>query len=234
MSTLHNLYHDSQATNKRRASRMGKSSPSSRAKRAPDKDAHRVMKKSVGAVSDSLQKIPLRRIDGSETNLAEFDGKVALVVNVASECGLTPQYAGLETLYERYRDRGLVVLGFPANEFGAQEPGTNSEIATFCETSFGVQFPMFEKIVVKGDGQHPLYAELTTVQPHAQAKPDSTLREKLEKGGRLAGSRDNDIMWNFEKFVIGRHGDVVARIAPDVTPEDSLLVGIIEAELAKT
>jgi len=184
-------------------------------------------------MTNQLQDIPVRRIDGSETSLAEFDGKVALVVNVASECGLTPQYAGLEALYERYRDRGLVVLGFPANEFGAQEPGTNSEIATFCETKFGVQFPMFEKVVVKGEGQHPLFAGLTRAQPKAQTKPDSTLRAKLEKGGRLTDQRDDEILWNFEKFVIGRRGDVVARIAPDVAPDDPLLVNVIEAELAK-
>jgi glutathione peroxidase len=184
-------------------------------------------------MSTHVQTIPVKRIDGTATSLSEFDGSVVLVVNVASECGLTPQYEGLEALFEKYRAQGLVVLGFPANEFGAQEPGTNAEIATFCSTKFNVQFPMFEKVVVKGTGQHPLFKQLISAQPAAQAKPDSTLRAKLEAGGRLAGAAPDDIMWNFEKFVVGRHGDVVARLAPDVAPDDPLLVGIIEAELAK-
>jgi len=160
----------------------------------------------------ALHDIPLRRIDGTQTSLSAYDGKVKLIVNVASQCGLTPQYAGLEKLYERYRDQGLVVLGFPANEFGAQEPGANPEIAQFCETRFGVQFPMFEKVVVKGEGQHPLFAALTQAQP-------------------IAG--DNDIRWNFEKFVVGRNGQVVARFTPTVTPDDPALVSVIEAEIAK-
>lgn len=180
-----------------------------------------------------LQEIPLRRIDGSAAKLAEFAGKVLLVVNVASACGLTPQYAGLESLYEQYRDRGLLVLGFPANEFGAQEPGTNTEIAQFCETKFGVKFPMFEKIVVKGAGQHPLYKALIDAQPVAREKLDGTLKARLASGGRLEGRQETDIMWNFEKFVVGRHGDVVARFAPDVAPDDPMLVATIEAELAK-
>jgi glutathione peroxidase len=184
-------------------------------------------------MSTQVQTIPVKRIDGSATSLAEFDGSVVLVVNVASECGLTPQYEGLEALFEKYRDKGLVVLGFPANEFGAQEPGTNAEIATFCSTKFSVQFPMFEKVVVKGAGQHPLFKQLTGAQPVAQEKAGGTLRAKLEAGGRLAGAAPDDIMWNFEKFVVGRHGDVVARLAPDVAPDDPLLVGVIEAELAK-
>jgi len=162
-----------------------------------------------------LQEIPLRRIDGSEVTLAEFGGKVLLVVNVASQCGLTPQYRGLEALYERYRDRGLVVLGFPANEFGAQEPGSNEQIAQFCETRFGVQFPMFEKIVVKGDGTHALYRELLSAQPAAR------------------GNAPGEIAWNFEKFVVGRGGEVVARFAPTVAPEDPALVDALETELAK-
>jgi glutathione peroxidase len=156
-----------------------------------------------------LQEIPLRQIDGSDTTLGAFAGKVLLVVNVASQCGLTPQYAGLQALYEKYGDRGLVVLGFPANEFGAQEPGTNGEIAQFCETRFGVTFPMFEKIVVKGAARHQLYDAL------------------IEK-------RPGEISWNFEKFVVGRNGDVVARFAPTVAPNDAKLVSTIEAELAKT
>jgi glutathione peroxidase len=155
----------------------------------------------------SLLDIPVHRIDGAPASLADFRGQVLLVVNVASQCGLTPQYAGLESLYETYKDRGFAVLGFPANEFGAQEPGTNAEIATFCESRFGVRFPMFEKIVVKGPGIHPLYAELTKTPP----------------GG--------DIQWNFEKFLIGRDGSVAARFAPTVAPNDPQLVAAIEKAL---
>jgi glutathione peroxidase len=165
-------------------------------------------------MAQTLADTPLNRIDGSPTSLSAFDGKVKLIVNVASKCGLTPQYAGLEALYERYRDEGLVVLGFPANEFAGQEPAANAEIAQFCETRFGVQFPMFEKVVVKGTDQHPLFAALTQAQP-------------------IGEGDGNDIRWNFEKFVVGRHGDVVARLAPTVKPDDPALVGAIEAELAK-
>ncbi|MEA2720201.1 MAG: glutathione peroxidase [Candidatus Eremiobacteraeota bacterium] len=165
-------------------------------------------------MAPALQDIPLTRIDGSSTSLSTYDGKVKLIVNVASQCGLTPQYAGLEALYERYRDQGFVVLGFPANEFGAQEPGANAEIAQFCETKFGVQFPMFEKVVVKGTNQHPLFAALTEAQP-------------------IGDGAANDIRWNFEKFVVGRNGDVVARLAPTVAPDDPALAGAIESELAK-
>ncbi len=158
----------------------------------------------------ALQEIPLRQIDGSDTTLGAFAGKVLLVVNVASQCGLTPQYSGLQKLYETYRDRGLVVLGFPANEFGAQEPGTNAEIAQFCETRFGVTFPMFEKIVVKGAARHPLYDALIAAQP------------------------TGEIQWNFEKFVVGRNGEVVERFAPTVAPDDPALVAALETELAKS
>lgn len=185
-------------------------------------------------MSEKLQEIPLRRIDGSETRLAEFRRNVLLVVNVASQCGLTPQYAGLQALYERYQDRGFAVLGFPANEFGAQEPGTNDEIAQFCETRFSVTFPMFEKIVVKGEGRHPLYDELVGAQPQARTKQDGQLTGRLESKGLLAGRKPDDVMWNFEKFIVGRGGAVIARFAPDVTPDDPALVETIETELAKS
>jgi glutathione peroxidase len=176
---------------------------------------------------DGLRQIPLRRIDGSETTLAEYDGKVLLVVNVASQCGLTPQYSGLEKLYVRYRDQGFEVLGFPANEFGAQEPGTNDEIAQFCETQFGVTFPMFEKIVVKGAGKHPLYETLTRAQAKAGVDAETA------SSGPAKASQPDEIAWNFEKFIVGRSGDVVARLAPTVVPEDPGLVAIVDAELAK-
>ncbi len=161
-------------------------------------------------VPTSIHQIPVRRIDGSETRLAEFAGDVLLVVNVASQCGLTPQYAGLQALYESYRDRGFRVLGFPANEFGAQEPGTNQQIAQFCETQFSVTFPLFEKIVVRGRDRHPLYDVLTGTPP------------------------SGDVSWNFEKFIVSRNGTVVARFSPTVAPDDPKLLETIEAELAKS
>jgi len=179
-----------------------------------------------------LYDIPVNSIDGQPASLADHKGEVMLVVNVASQCGLTPQYAELEEVYESYRDRGLVVLGFPANEFAKQEPGSNAEIKQFCETKFGVKFPMYEKIVVKGEGQHPLYRELIAARPKAQQNPSGTLRKTLEKHG-LAPTNDTDIMWNFEKFLVNRRGEVVGRFAPDVTPKDPAVTSAIEAELSK-
>jgi glutathione peroxidase len=179
-----------------------------------------------------LQDIPLRRIDGSPSTLRDFSGSVLLVVNVASKCGLTPQYEGLEALYAKYREQGLVVLGFPANDFGAQEPGSNQEIAEFCQTRFAVDFPMFEKLSVKGEAQHPLYRELIAEQPEARPKAGGALRENLAKHG-LSPQAATDVMWNFEKFLVDRKGQVVARFAPDVTPGEPELVSAIEAELAK-
>ena len=179
-----------------------------------------------------IQEIPVRRIDGSETTLKDFAGRVLLVVNVASKCGLTPQYAGLESLYEKYQSQGLSVLGFPANNFGAQEPGSNQEIAEFCETRFAVKFPLFEKISVKGQDTHPLYQQLLAEQPSAQGSGSSELADKLKKHG-LGPEKPSDVSWNFEKFLIDRHGAVVGRFAPDVTPESPTLTHAIEAELAK-
>ncbi len=183
-------------------------------------------------MATAIYDIPVRRIEGSEASLADHKGAVLLVVNVASQCGLTPQYAELEEIYETYRDRGLVVLGFPANEFAGQEPGSNAEIQQFCQTKFGVKFPMFEKIVVKGDGQHPLYRELIEARPSAQQNPSGTLRKTLEKHG-LAPTSDTDIMWNFEKFLINRRGEVVGRFAPDISPKDVAITSAIESELSK-
>jgi glutathione peroxidase len=180
----------------------------------------------------SLYEIPLERIDGTAAALSEFAGKVLLIVNVASKCGFTKQYAGLESLYESQRERGLVVLGFPANDFGAQEPGANAEIATFCSTTYNVQFPLFAKIAVKGAGQHPLYRELVAAQPTATEKTDSDFRAQLASYGVRADD-PTDVLWNFEKFLIGRDGSVVARFAPDVAPDDPLLLDAIERELAK-
>ena len=152
-----------------------------------------------------------KTIDGDERSLREYAGKALLVVNVASQCGLTPHYAGLQELYDTFRDRGLVVLGFPCNQFGTQEPGNEAEIKTFCETRYGVTFPLFAKIDVNGPTRHPLYAFLT-----AQAtQPDGT----------------GDIQWNFAKFLIDRSGKVIARFAPPTKPVSDEIVSAIETIL---
>jgi glutathione peroxidase len=174
--------------------------------------------------------IPIQTIDGKPASLGDYAGKVALVVNVASKCGLTPQYEGLEALYRDYRDKGLVVLGFPANDFGAQEPGTNDEIASFCTTNFAVDFPMFAKITVVGPDKHPLYAALTTAQPDAQGDA-AGFRERL-KGYGMTPNPVPEVLWNFEKFLVGKDGKVLARFAPTTAPNDPALVGAIEAALA--
>lgn len=175
--------------------------------------------------------IPVKKIDGTETTLAEFAGRTLLLVNVASKCGLTPQYEGLEKLYENYRDKGFEVLGFPANNFLAQEPGTEEEIQDFCSTNYNIQFPLFSKISVKGDDQHPLYKELTATRPTADIGNGDTFETKLQGFGQ---TRENasDILWNFEKFLIAKDGTVAARIAPDVTADDPRVVEKIEAELS--
>lgn len=184
-------------------------------------------------MADTILDIPVRRIDGSEGSLGDYKGNVMLIVNVASKCGLTPQYTDLEAVYEQYRDRGLVVLGFPANQFAGQEPGSNQEIQQFCESKYGVKFPMFEKIVVKGEGQHPLYKKLIAEIPNAQQNPKGSLRKTLDQHG-LGPSNDTDIMWNFEKFLVNRQGKVVGRFAPDFAPKDPVVTGAIEQELAKS
>jgi glutathione peroxidase len=180
----------------------------------------------------TLQDIPLRRIDGTKATLKEYAGQVLLIVNVASKCGLTPQYEGLEQLSRRYQGKGLVVLGFPANDFAGQEPGTNQEIVEFCTTRFGVDFPMFEKIAVKGEAQHPLYKELIAQRPQAQANEGGTLRAKLDEHG-LGPTSPTDVMWNFEKFLVDREGNVAGRFAPDIEPTHAGLVAAIESEIAK-
>jgi glutathione peroxidase len=177
-----------------------------------------------------LERIPVKTIDGADSSLGDYAGKVRLVVNVASKCGLTPQYTALEALYERFHARGLEVLGFPANEFGAQEPGTNEEIREFCSTKYDVKFPMFAKIVVKGPGQHPLYAALTTAKPDARSLPGNDFRGKLKGHGVDVGG-PAEITWNFEKFLVDRAGNVVERFAPDVTPDAEMVVAAIEREL---
>jgi glutathione peroxidase len=179
-----------------------------------------------------IYEIPVRKIDGSASSLGEYAGDVLLVVNVASACGLTPQYVGLEKIYEKYRDKGFKVLGFPANDFAAQEPGSNDEILDFCTSKYSVQFPMFQKIAVKGETQHPLYHHLTTATPNTHADKDSGLLKTLAQHG-LGPTNDTDVVWNFEKFLVGKHGDVVARFAPDITPDDPRVTQAIESELNK-
>ncbi len=179
----------------------------------------------------AIQEIPLTTIKGGESTLGDYAGKVLLVVNTASKCGLTPQYAGLEAIHEKYSDQGFSVLGFPANDFGAQEPGTDEEIAEFCLANFNIGFPMFSKIAVGGEERHPLYQALIDGQPEATAR-DSGFREKLARYG-IAPGAPSDVLWNFEKFLIGRDGTVAGRFTPDLTPDDPLIVGAIEAELAK-
>jgi glutathione peroxidase len=173
----------------------------------------------------------VKDIDGKTVDLAKtYQGKVLLVVNTASQCGATPQYAGLETIYGKYKTKGLEVLAFPANEFGSQEPGSNSEIKSFCESTYHVTFPLFSKIVVKGEGQHPLYAELTREQPAAKTLPESNFRAKLIGYG-VDPVGPSEILWNFEKFLVDRSGKVVDRFAPDVPPNDPMVVAAIEKQL---
>jgi glutathione peroxidase len=159
----------------------------------------------------SIYDIPISTLQGEPGSLSEHKGKALLLVNVASKCGLTPQYEGLEKLHEQYKDRGFAVIGFPCNQFGGQEPGSADEIQTFCSTSYGVTFPMYEKIDVNGDDRHAIYEELVDVADN--------------KG------HTGDIQWNFEKFLISSQGEVVARFNPMVAPEDESVVKAIEEHL---
>jgi glutathione peroxidase len=158
----------------------------------------------------NISNIAVKNIEGKSETFADYQGKVLLIVNVASYCGYTPQYKGLEQLNQDYREQGLRVLGFPCNDFGAQEPGTNEEIAKFCETSYGVTFDMMDKVHAKGSEQHPLY---------------QTLTQGVEPKG--------DVAWNFEKFLISKQGEIVARFGSGVTPTSPELIQAIETELAK-
>jgi glutathione peroxidase len=167
---------------------------------------------SEAPVSDQVLEFEMQLLDGRTQDLAEYRGKVVLLVNVASRCGLTPQYAGLQSLYERKKDQGFVVLGFPANDFAQQEPGTDEEIAKFCRMNYGVTFPVFSKIHVRGPDIHPLYDRLTS-------QPDPV-------GGPVA--------WNFQKYLVNREGRVVERFAPSKSPESTELVALIEKLLAES
>lgn len=178
----------------------------------------------------AIEQIPLRTIDGTDTTIGDYANKVRLVVNVASKCGLTPQYAALEAVYRRFRDRGFEVLAFPANEFGGQEPGTHEEIKSFCSSKYDVTFPLFAKIVVKGEGQHPLYAKLTEEKPTATNLPGSDFEKKLAGYG-IVRSNPSDVLWNFEKFLVGRDGTIIERFAPDVAPDAPVVIEAIEKAL---
>ena len=179
----------------------------------------------------AIQEVPLKTITGGDAKLGDYAGKVLLVVNVASKCGLTPQYEALEALYADKRAQGLEVLGFPANDFGAQEPGTNEEIVAFCSANYGVSFPMFAKADVTGENKQPLYGELTAAVPTKQGDVEG-MKERF-RGYGMTPNDDPEVLWNFEKFLIGRDGSVAGRFAPAMTPDDPALVGAIEAELAK-
>jgi glutathione peroxidase len=183
-------------------------------------------------MTTEIERIAVNTIDGAPSSLGAYEGKVRLVVNLASKCGLTPQYATLEALYRKYKDRGFAILGFPANEFGAQEPGTDAEIKAFCSTNYDVTFPVFSKIVVKGEGQHPLYSGLTAAKPEARTLPGSGFRAKLIGYGIQPGA-PHEVLWNFEKFVVDKKGNVVERFAPDVPPDADVIVSVIERELAR-
>ena len=180
-------------------------------------------------MSPSFVDLPLKAINGTDTSLNSYAGKVLLIVNVASKCGLTPQYEGLEALYEKYRDKGLVVLGFPANDFAGQEPGSDSEIQQFCTLNYAVKFPMFSKVMVTGSAKHPLYAALTTAIPATEGREGV---ETMLKGHGIEPTAAPEVVWNFEKFLIGRNGEVLRRFAPATKPDDAALVAAIEAALA--
>jgi len=182
----------------------------------------------------SLFEVPLTTLSDQPASLASHRGEALLIVNVASKCGFTPQYTGLESLHQRYKDRGLAVLGFPANDFAGQEPGTNHDIATFCSVDYPVTFPIFGKITVTGAAKHPLYRELIAARPDRDSDSDA-LRQDLAgylKSQNLPGPNDPpELLWNFEKFLVGRDGAVLARFASDVAPDDPRLISAIEQAL---
>lgn len=180
----------------------------------------------------SLYAIPLKTLSDSPTDLGQYKGQVLLIVNVASKCGLTPQYEGLEKLFDTYRSQGLQVLGFPCNDFASQEPGSADEIAAFCTANFGIRFPMFEKVAINSAPRHPLYAHLIAAQPTALFPAGSDFVEKLGQYNMLPKQPD-DVLWNFEKFLIGRDGKVLQRFSPDTQPDDAVLVAAIETALAQ-
>ena len=184
------------------------------------------------AMQHDILNTEVTTIDGQKTTLAYYAGKVLLIVNVASKCGLTPQYEQLETLQKDLENDGFTVLGFPCNQFLGQEPGSEEEIKTFCSTTYGVTFPLFSKIDVNGEHRHPLYQQLVDAAPQAVAPEGSGFYERMASKGR-APANVGDILWNFEKFLLVRDGQVIQRFSPDMTPDDPLLVAAIKGALAK-
>ena len=182
-------------------------------------------------MSTSIYNIPVKSIQGEDINLNQYQGKVLLVVNVASKCGLTPQYEGLEKLYQDKKSQGLEILGFPANNFLAQEPGSDAEIQEFCSLNYQVDFPLFSKISVAGDDKHPLYETLTHAVPERIGE-GPWWKDLVDYG--LTPNEPPEVLWNFEKFLINKNGEVVARFAPDITANDPRIVDAINAELAKS
>ena len=170
----------------------------------------------------SIYQVDVTNIKGEKKSLSDYQGKVLLIVNVASKCGLTPQYEELEALYKAKAAAGLEILGFPCNQFLGQEPGSEDEIQQFCSLTYGVTFPMFSKIEVNGAGRHPLYQQLIAAKPQAITTAEQGLKQKL--GAKdLLPANDTDIMWNFEKFLIGKKGEVLARFAPDIKVTDAVV-----------
>ncbi|MBN6152045.1 glutathione peroxidase [Xanthomonas sp. AmX2] len=180
-------------------------------------------------MSQSIHDIPLTSIEGQPTALAAYRGKVLLIVNVASKCGLTQQYEGLEALYREKRGAGLEVLGFPANDFKGQEPGSEAEIQQFCQLTYDVTFPMFAKIAVTGEATHPLYRALIAARP--QTEGEGPMREEL-RGYGIDPNPAPGVLWNFEKFLVGRDGQVLGRFAPNLAADDARLRQAIDAALA--
>lgn len=183
----------------------------------------------------TLFDIPLQTLGGEAATLAPYRGNVLLLVNVASKCGLTPQYTALEALYQQFKAEGLVVLGFPANDFAGQEPGSDAEIAQFCSTEYPVTFPLFSKIVVTGESKHPLYSLLTTSASQRLANDDSLYTHLAEYAAAHGFPPPNalpEVLWNFEKFLVARDGRILARFNPDVTPDDPKLLAAIEQALS--
>jgi len=185
----------------------------------------------------NIYNIPLEDINGEPTSLGNYSGKVLLLVNVASQCGLTPQYEALEKIYTRFKDQGFVVCGFPANDFGAQEPGTNQEIYKFCTGTYAVDFPMFSKIAVTGPATHPLYQALISAQPTAIGDSRPGFRDNLNSylGSHHNGATTNPepgILWNFEKFLVDRNGNVIARFSPEIVPDDLVVISAIQSVLS--
>ena len=178
----------------------------------------------------SVYNIPVNTIQGQPVDLSQYEGKVLLIVNVASKCGLTPQYEGLQKLYSEKKQQGFEILGFPSNDFLEQEPGSNEEIEQFCSVNYQVDFPLFAKVPVVGEDKHPLYETLTNAIPERLGE-GPWWKDLVDYG--LTPNNPPEVLWNFEKFLVSKTGEVVARFAPDITADDARIVDAINTELAK-